>query len=207
MRILAGSTLVVVSWALLAACSGPRPSAGGLFPFEMEGVAYQILSTVGPDGAGANYLVCRSGGRTVLRALDGDQDGVLEAVLTGTLTLEEANRIYAFGISTAQSGGRVNRLEAPRLFTLEDRGQRREIRSVVDGPGAPYNTFSIIDSDGTHRAVATDEGADGTIDRLVEGDLSLPSVQAAYRSMLDQGLLLGRIVREGNALVVQPHAP
>lgn len=187
-------------------CSGPRPPSGGLFPFEVEGVSYQILSIVDLEGVGANYLVCRRDGRTVLRAIDGDQDGVLESVLTGTMSLGEANHVYAFGIAAALSGGKVDRREAARLFTLEDRGQSWSVRSVIDGPGAPYNTFSVVDSDGTQRAVATDDGADGTIDRLVEGNLPLATVQSFYRSTLDRGLLIGRIVREGGHLVVQPMA-
>lgn len=175
-----------------------------MFVFDVEGADYQILSVVDPEGNGANYLLCRVDGRTVLRALDGDQDGVIESVLTGAISVQEANRIYALGIQAASSGGKVDRREAPRLFRLEERGQTWSVRTVMDGPGSPYNTFSVIDSDGTHRAVATDEGADGTLDRLVEGDYPLVSAQSLYRTTLDRGQLLGRILREDGHFIVQP---
>lgn len=192
----------------LAGCSASRETTGGMFVFDVEGASYQILSAVDSEGNGANYLLCRVDGRTVLRALDGDQDGVIESVLTGAMSVQEANRIYSLGIEVASSGGKVDRREAPRLFRLEERGQTWSVRTVADGPGSPYNTFSIIDSDGTHRAVATDEGADGILDRLVEGDYPLGSAQPLYRTILDRGQLLGRIVRENNRFIVQPeHTP
>ena len=77
-----------------------------LFAFSYEGDTYEILSLVIPTNGGSNFLLLRQGERVVLRAQDEDQDGTLDTLLTGNLTLESANRIYAQGIAQAQAQGK-----------------------------------------------------------------------------------------------------
>ena len=56
---------------------------------------YDIVS-IGVNSVNpVNYLLLREGDTVVLRARDNNVDGVLDTLLVGTVSLDEANRIYA----------------------------------------------------------------------------------------------------------------
>jgi type 1 glutamine amidotransferase len=91
--------------ALLLGCRTADPEgAVDRFRFAFEGRDYEILGVDGSD-RGYNALVRREGDRLVLSAADTDQDGRLDTLLAGALSLPAADRIYADGIRQALAAG------------------------------------------------------------------------------------------------------
>ena len=99
--------LCLAAVALLAGgCRTARPEpVHGLFRFAFEGRDYEVVSVTEPADGGYNVLLRRDGERVVLRAADADQDGRLDTLLRGDITLAEADRVYADGIRQAKAHG------------------------------------------------------------------------------------------------------
>ena len=120
--------------------AAPEPTPGP-FRFALEGRDYEVVSVADPPGGGRNVLLRRDGGRVVLRAVDADQDGRLDTLLVGRLTLEEADRIYADGLRQAEARGQFRErpaereAERPRVLVFTRTAGYRHA-SIADGAAA-----------------------------------------------------------------------
>lgn len=184
-------------------CSTTRPEpARHAFSFEHQGQTFDILSTDARMGEGGNVLVRREAGRFVFRAVDYDQDGLLDELMLGDLTLEEANEIYLVGIETARRRGKFGVRTPLRVYESQD--GRYSIQSNVNGPSAWCNRFTRHALVEQHAFVALDVDGDGRLDRIQEGTVALESAQTHYESVLDEGVRSGRIERRAIGFIVLP---
>ena len=128
--------LLATATCLALGCrtAGPEPTQGR-FQFAFEGHDYEILGVTTPPESRSNVLLRRDEGQVVLHAGDMDQDGRLDTLMTGSLALAEADRIYAAGIRQAQASGRYReRLLARVLVFTKTAGWRHA--SIPDGIAA-----------------------------------------------------------------------
>ena len=189
---------------LLAGCAGvkPNPSASK-FEFTYQNQPYQIRS-VFSDGNGESYneLVGEN-----LLAVDFNQDRVIDRILKGEATLADAQTAYEFGLEKV---GEENKLKekqsSEKHFTYESSGFQYEISSFRPANASPFNEFKIIDKRQvlpSLSAIVVDQGADGTLDEVLKGDVLPGDMQSRYSEAVEAGLKKNAMVREDGAVLVK----
>lgn len=188
-----GSTLVVLG------CASTAPQSLTGFPFEMDGDTYVIVAAPGrPESA--NDLLRREDGRVALRARDFDQDGSLDTLLVGSLSLSEANAIYVHGIEQARARGLYRVREPPRMYVLPHEGGWLVVVSVASSGSSWSNRFVRYAPDGQIEEVYLDVDADGHLDDD-ENILVVP--QQDYETVLKAARRDGRIETIGSRVRVR----
>jgi hypothetical protein len=183
--------------------TSPQPEVSQ-FSFFYEGREYSIYSIRSIQDQPANYLLSRDGNTVVLRAKDGDLDGVLDTLMLGSISFEKANAIYASGISQAVRSGKYATSEPFSVYVRDlMTGGFSSIQTYDQAAGATYNVFTVRDVEQGIYAVFVDVHADGTLDRIESGTADLEVIQMLYESVLTEGLQSGRLVRIGGAFIVQ----
>ncbi len=140
-------------------------------------------------------------------AVDYDQDGVLEAVLLGEVSLAEAQKVYDYGLNSLFQ---ANKLQVrPPDFTryVEERGNLQfEIRSFRPTHAPPFNQFRITNTRTLIPAevlVFVDQDADGVLDGVLKGDVSLEKFQSEYQEMIQNGLRRGALIKANGMVLVK----
>ncbi len=197
---------VAVATIMLAGCAASRPviEIGG-YSFEFQGSTYRIQSVNPTSKVGYNILARREGDRDVVLGLDYDQDGVLDGVVEGQLSLQEASRVYGEGIA-----------EGERLGIVRSRVQTQEFRTVINqytyvlvtyhlAVGDVFNKLTILtEYYAPEVAILLDLGADGRLDTIEKGDKDLEHYQSLYEQVLQRGMQFGRVVKAGGLYHVLP---
>ena len=76
-----------------------------LLTFSHQGEEYKILGFSPQQTEGYNLLIREDQNEILLKCIDKQQDGILDEVIVGDISLEEANNIYQGAISTASAKG------------------------------------------------------------------------------------------------------
>lgn len=173
------------------------------FPFTYGGVEYHIISVISIEDDGHNFLTRRDGGRVVFSAKDEDQDGILDDVLIGDMSLASANDIYSSGLEQARDRGKYRELPGSRIFEYLRLGYTLVVRTITPDEGDFYNTFIHFDAQG-REVIGVDDDADGVLDRIKTGRANLEASQQQYATVLKEGIRVGRIRVLDQRYVVQP---
>jgi len=164
---------------------------------------YSIVSIKVHLNDPTNYLLLRDQNTFVLRARDNNLDGVLDTLLLGSLSLEQANEIYTFGLSQAVNEGRYNRHQPSRTFYLTVEKGSHAIQSYEQPPGTWHNRFIVYDSENDIQVSILDQNADGTLDLFEKGQEDMMLNQSLYDNVLETGMQQGRIAKINGAFVVR----
>lgn len=187
-------SLLLFLGLLITGCSSTKDlPQKTLFPFEYNDEAYQIISISSEDGEGMNFLLKVTDDTTSFRTLDQDQDGVIEAIQYGSITLAEANVIYQFGIQKAINDGKFKSREGERIFTYTEENFRFTIETFGFYTDLIYNEFTVLNTLDNTEVTFFDIDADGFLDRADDRDLSIQDYQSLYEKVLEEGLLKSRI--------------
>jgi hypothetical protein len=192
--------------ATLAGCAARRPvvEIGGYY-FDYEGKTYRIESVNPASKVGYNILALREEDQDRVVGLDYDQDGMLDGVVEGMISLDRAIRIYSAGIA-----------EGERRGVVRSRFQTHEYRVVINdytyvlvtyklALGDVFNRLTILTAYyAPEEAILLDLGADGKLDTIENGDGDLEYYQALYDQVIDQGLKYGRVERIDGMYQVVP---
>lgn len=197
----------VLLFALLAGCRNTLDlGEGTIFRFEFEGEQYEIIGYNQIEGReeGVNDLVLREGRTVRLWARDNTQDGFIDRILEGSISLEEANRIYLAGIQTAMERGNYRERPFERRFELLAGFFAFDIISLLVEEQDTYNLFVIRDIKTQEIVSIRDFGRDGILDDPLIDDDDRAFWQPFYTRTLQQGLELGRISHTENRWLVEP---
>ena len=66
----------------------------GGFSYNYEGKMYSIESLTPESREGYNYLIQKENDKLVLRAIDKEQDGILDKLLVGNISLEGGHQSF-----------------------------------------------------------------------------------------------------------------
>lgn len=172
---------------LLTSCALFRHQPEGTqFSFEFENETYQILGYMSEEGQSANFLVKREGDQTIFRAIDRDQNGIIDQIITGSVGLQEANEIYKEGIRQARELGKHKEIERFREFEHTYREYRLLVQSYIPDTDSYINRFIITDLNRNIISVAWDDESDGLLTRIESGDIDLQAAQALYERILSR---------------------
>jgi hypothetical protein len=197
--------LLVLALIAAAGCASTQPPTGrNVFAFEHNGETYEIISTVGSEGVGGNFLIRREGSRILVSARDHDQDGTLDTLLVGDMPLARANAIYTAGISAARAQGKsVSRLPS-RTFRVTMHGGLYAVQTFMIDMHSWYNKFTMIEPGSAHEVVLIDANADGILDRIETGTITTGVAQPLYQRVLQEGIRDGRVEQLDGRYRIQP---
>ena len=182
----------------------PSGTTRNVFSFNYEDQEYQIISLTTRSGEGTNYLVLSdSSGIELLNCKDADQNGTIDQVLSGGVSLEEADLIYQAGISYAQEKGNYRERIPERTYQLNYPGYSFVVRSYQISKTNVSNLFiTRIDSSGIE-SILIDIQADGTLDHFEKGTGQISKYQSYYIATLGIGIQENKIVYRNNIYLVK----
>jgi hypothetical protein len=188
---------VIVVAALIIGCGATRPAVEvGGYSFEYEGKTYRIESQTPKSHEGYNYLILKDGNKVVFRAIDKEQDGFLDEVISGNITLEKARAIYAKGITLASTQGHVKKRNLTRVYKMSDVMNDYVLETHILAVGEVYNRFSVQKKVPSREyVVALDRGANGDINEMDSDMKNLSQYQDLYTKVLSRGLADGKVVK------------
>jgi hypothetical protein len=202
MRFLRITAALGAAMFLQCTASGPKVEIGG-YTFSYRGKDYRIESVTPNYSEGYNLLTSRRDGQLVLKGIDKEQDGELDDLLIGDLTLEEAKATYREGILEGERRGFLRKRTFSREYKTSDALFDYTLSTYVLATGEIYNKL-VVESKQTFQGqvVLLDNDADGQIDRIDAG-MESPSVyQKIYADVLDKGVKAERIERSGGRYLV-----
>jgi hypothetical protein len=188
---------------LLYGCGSSKPKISvTLFPFDFENEKYRIRSISSEDKAASfNELIGEK-----LLVTDIDQDGIIDRIVLGEVELDQAQRIYQYGLSMVAQEGKLHvRQTKVNRYVQQNADFYYEIRSFQSIGGTPYNEFKIIDNRQANPLiiVIVDYQADGILDEAINDTIDLGNVQSKYAELIQKGLQNGEMIRIENMILVK----
>ncbi len=174
-----------------------------LFIFEFEDTHYEIAGFFNEDGESANFLILRDNETILFRAMDYNQTGVIDRVLSGPVSLEEANRIYMAGMEIAKEMNQFKEIERNRLFETVTDDYTLIVESIRSEGNQFQNRLLIYDHQWTLLGIYWDTNSDGAIDRTDRGELDPELVEELYSLALQRAADENRLKsdRDGRLII------
>ncbi len=203
-------SISIFSWVsivlLLSACRprGPVIEFGG-YSFQYRGKECRIESITPDYMEGYNVLTMRVKDQLVMKALDRDQDGVLDEIVSGDLSVDEAGRIYAEGLQEGERRHLIKTRPVTREYRTSDALSECVLTTYLLALGDIYNKLSIIRFNNFHNpTVLVDSDADGTLDLIEKGPGTAGEFQSLYSLILDKAKRENKIITSDGKYIVIP---
>jgi len=179
----------------LLMCTSTRPKirVGGYY-FKYKGREYRIRSVTPNFVDGYNILTLEEGDEVLLKGIDKEQDGILDIVTIGDITLQQARDIYDHGIKFGKKRGYIKMESVAREFHTTIGNSNCFLVSYVLALGEIYNKL-IIEDMSFGEVIIIDENADGNLDQIKKGPQEMERYQRLYRLVLNNGLRSRDIVK------------
>jgi hypothetical protein len=189
--------LILVMIIGLTHCASSSHSQGeytSILKFYSGGNEYSIMSFSHEDVTGYNVLVREENDKVILKSIDKQQDGELDEILEGNISLVDANKIYSEALTVAKERGMLKKLYFERYYNFSDKIYDYEIRSYILAQGDNYNLFAVKEKAINNIIIIIDEKADGLLDNFQQGSGDIIKFQALYEEVLRQGIVSNRVV-------------
>jgi hypothetical protein len=206
MKWIPGICLIFWLGALIGCRPAPPTISLGGYNFKYEGIHYRIESVSPSFRDGYNLLIRKEGNQLLLKAVDWNQDGILDEIEIGTLSMGEAGRIYQSGLQEGAKKGFIKQKDFTREYRTRVDVNTYLLATYLPSVGDPYNKFIVKDLS-RREAVTVDEGADGRIDRVLQGEQDVSYYQTHYRMVLIRALEEKRVVQKEGRYLVAWDAP
>ena len=197
--------LLLVSIIGLTHCASSTETPGvysSTLKFYSGGNEYSIMSYLSNDATGYNILMREENDKIIIKSIDKQQDGKLDEVLEGDLSLADASKIYADGLAAAKEMGMLKEKDFERFYNFSDKIYDYEIRTYILVQGDNYNLFAVKEKAFNNIIIIIDEKADGLLDNFQQGSGDIIKFQALYEEVLQQGIVSNRVVNVDNIYFV-----
>ncbi len=175
----------------------------GRYTFNYNNLTYQIDSVTPSNMEGYNILSRLENEHIVFKAIDKEQNGMINEVLIGTLSLEEANAIYQFGIKEGERLGYIKKKTFAREYRTYDELNNYLLATYILAVGDVYNKLRISSRQLiSGETVVIDLNADGKLDEVEKGDMGLNFYQKLYDKVLDRGIKEMKIEKKNGIYIV-----
>lgn len=185
---------IVLILLFLIGCKTTQPEIRlGRYSFEFKSKNYSIESVTPNDVEGYNIVTRREEDSLVFRAVDKEQDGVLDELSVGNMALEQAQEIYQAGIAEGEKRGYIKKRTFAREYKTNIGGDRFILSTYILALGETYNKLFYYEIMRNREVEIVDLEADGIVDR-VEGETEiLGYYQKIYREIINRGLRYGHV--------------
>ena len=154
--------------------------SGTLFTFNYEGKTYEIAGYTNSAGESANYLTYRENEGIVFRAVDHSRSGIIDQVVSGSISKMEANKIYQAGIQIAMEKDLFKNIQRDRTFEVAYNEYQLLVETYPKRKGVYHNRFIVFDLNWELIGSFWDDDSDGRVDRIESGDVELAFAQNLY---------------------------
>lgn len=194
----------LLSIFMLYGCANQKPQlTASQYRFNFKDETYRIRSISSEDKKESyNELIGEN-----FMAADFDQDRIIDCILLGEVILNEAQKIYEYGLDEVTKENKLQvRIPTVNRYVLEKNNFRFEIISFRPTNTQPFNELKIIDK---HKLVSpqisviVDQNADGTLDEVLKGEVTLEKVQSQYDEAIAAGLEKGELIKVNNTILVK----
>jgi len=197
--------LLLISLFVVMGCASSEPrSESSKFEFQFEEKTYEIIGFTSSDGESLNDLVLRDGREIVFWARDNNQDGAMDRVMRGEISLERANEIYRTGIRLAAEQGKYEQKPHPRTFEFADEQYIYTLVTVMGDSESSYNLFSVFNVETEVETKMRDSNHNGRLDENQFEHEEYIRWQRLYERALEKGIDERKIQRtaEGTYIVL-----
>jgi hypothetical protein len=177
---------------MLYGCASRKPQIiVSTYSFNFEGELYRINSvSLGDKEQPFNQLVGKD-----FVAVDFAHDRIIDRIAAGNVSRDEAQRIYEYGIDTA---AKENKL----------RQQKPVVNPYVDEDADFYYMIRSLRLIDKHRVsprimVIVDQKADGTLDEVLKGTVTVEEVQSLYSEVIEGGLKKRELIKVDDMILVK----
>ena len=196
---------ILVSIIGLTHCASGSHTQGdysSIIKFYSGGNEYTIMSFLSTDEIGYNVLMREENNKIIIKGIDKQQDGELDEVQEGDISLADANKIYADGLAAAKELGMLTEKNFQRFYNFSDKIYDYEIRTYILAHGDNYNLFAAKKKTRNEIIIIIDEKADGKLDSFQQGSGDIINFQALYEDVLQQGIVSKRVVNTDKVYLV-----
>ncbi len=194
--------VMIISLTHCASSSHSQEEYTSILKFYSGGNEYTIMSFLSDDAVGYNILMREENDKVIIKSIDKQQDGELDEVLEGDISLAEASKIYADGLAAAKEMGMLTERNFERFYNFSDKIYDYEIRTYILVQGDNYNLFAVKEKAFNNIIIIIDEKADGFLDSFQQGNGDIKKFQALYEEELRQGIVSKRVVNEDKVYFV-----
>jgi len=194
----------LLSIFLLYECATQKPQLRvSQYRFNLEDETYRIRSISSVDKTESyNELIGEK-----FMAADYDQDRIIDSILLGEVSLSEAQQIYDYGLNEVSKEKKLQ-VRNPNInrYLHEKNDFQLEIRSFRPINAQPFNEFKITDNRSLVRPeiiIIVDQNADGILDEVLKGSVSLEKAQSQYAEAIAAGLQKGELVKGNGTILVK----
>ena len=186
--------VIIIGLTHCASSSHTQGEYNRVLKFYSGGNEYSIMSYLSNDATGYNILMREENDKIIIKSIDKQQDGKLDEVLEGDLSLADASKIYADGLAAAKEMGMLKEKDFERFYNFSDKIYDYEIRTYILVQGDNYNLFAAKKKGFNNVIIIVDEKADGLLDKFQQGSGDIIKFQALYEEVLRQGMVSNRVV-------------
>jgi len=194
--------VIIVGLTHCASSSHTQGDYTSILKFYSGGNEYTIMSFLSKDDIGYNILMREENNNVIIKSIDKQQDGELDEILEGDISLVDANKIYAEALALAKEKGMLTKRNFERYYNFSDKTYEYEIRTYILVQGDNYNLFAARKRTGNNVIVIMDEKADGLLDNFQEGSGDIIKFQALYEEVLRQGIINHKVVNADKIYLV-----
>jgi len=194
--------LVTIGLTHCASSTDIQGDYTSILKFYSGGNEYTIMSYLSKDATGYNILMREENGNVIIKSIDKQQNGKLDEILEGDISLVDANKIYAEALAIAEEKGMLTKRNFERYYNYSDKIYDYEIRSYILVQGDNYNLFAARKKTGNNVIIMMDEKADGLLENFQEGSGDIIKFQALYEDVLRQGIINHRVVNADKIYLV-----
>lgn len=189
---------------ILVNCRTTKPTIEiGGYEFYYRNRTYRIESVTPSNLEGYNILSQTENQKIILKAIDKEQNGYLNEVLIGKMSLDEADFIYNIGIKEGERLGYIKKRTFAREYRTFDNLNNYLLATYLLAIGETYNKFRIISRQMlSGESVLIDLNADGKLDQIEKGNKSLNYYQKLYTEILDKGMKEFKIEKKDGSYIV-----
>jgi len=183
------SFLILLPLFMFMGCASTEPRIeSSKFEFQFENETYEIIGLVSSDGESLNDLVLRDDREIVFWARDDNQDGAMDRVMRGEISLERANEIYRAGIRLADEQGKYQQKPHPRTFEFVEDQYIYTLVSVVGDSEDSYNLFAVYNVETKVEVKMRDSNRNGQLDEDQFEHEEYIQWQRLYERALEKGV-------------------
>jgi len=197
--------LLLMSLLIVMGCASTEPrTESSKFEFQFDEQTYEIIGLISEDGESLNDLVLRDGREIVFWARDQNQDGAMDRVMRGDISLERANEIYRAGIRLAAEQGKYEQKPHPRTFEFVDEQYIYTLVTVMGDSESSYNLFSVYNIETEVETKMRDSNHNGRLDENQFESEEYIQWQRLYERALEKGVDERRVQKtdEGTYIVL-----
>ncbi|MFC2119791.1 hypothetical protein ACFLQ4_01835 [Bacteroidota bacterium] len=194
--------LVTICLTHCASSTDTQSDYSGFLTFYSDGNEYTLMTYSSDDATGYNILMREENDNVIIKSIDKQQDGELDEILEGDISLVDANKIYSEALAIADEKGMLKKKSFQRYYNYSDRIYDYEIRTYLLVKGDNYNLFAAKKKIGSEITIIVDDKADGLLDSFQQGNGDILKFQALYEEVLRQGMINHRVVNADNIYLV-----